>query len=689
MGQLSDLLQSYRQFQSRSYDESSEAARQDCENRAKMAADTFQAMFGERLENDAFLVEHTPEDILQTFQTWINEIRPVRLLNRMEIGTLEECSNALVHLASDKTAGKEPPVWPYLRKIKVYCNAQILSKGLILADLPGLGDLNSARRNVTERFLRECHEIFVVCNIGRAVTDIGVEDVFKLAMQAKQENLRNVGIVCTRSDEIKPDEARNDWTGPTVERIRQLQREIERKKRELRRIKDQLDDLDSEDERNSEEISRHKDQKKLTKITMKQREFELLEFLITTRSEDVIEKLTAHYEEFIPENNLQVYCISNDFYWDNRDADREESQPYLNLSGIIQLRKRCISIVSNAQHEAATSFMQNDIPALIANVGLWVESGAATMDDERKESIRRVCGVLEQQLVGAFQSGSAPAVRLSRTLQQQFTDNIWSTRNTAQWADGAKDMASVWHGWHHATYAAYCRHFGHYCSGVQPGRNWNEQIIHRMVNDLSTPWESVHNSANGEYDNLSLSVNILLDDLIEYLETELGVAANEVVLLRRVLQTERSILLNEISQAFRTFNTDLFQLRVNTLSGIRTSFVGSAMEGSYRACQNEGGTGSDRRRKAIIEGAVTNRQLFTGIIRESRAGFIALAEAVGIATASSMDDYVAKVGRSLNIIRDQNVASESGRDPAFRRRVEEAVGIAQDIMSGVEDRIRA
>lgn len=31
------------------------------------------------------------------------------------------------------------------------------------------------------------------------------------------------------------------------------------------------------------------------------------------------------------------------------------------------------------------------------------------------------------------------------------------------------------------------------------------------------------------------------------------------------------------------------QLRVNTLSGIRTSFVGIAMERSYRACQNEGG----------------------------------------------------------------------------------------------------
>lgn len=118
MNQLSDLLQSYRQFHSRSYDENSEAARQDCENRAKMAEDTFQAMFCDRLGDGAFLVENTQEDVLQTFQTWVNDTQHARLLNRLELGTLEECSSALMQLTSDKTVNDEPPLWPYLRKIK-------------------------------------------------------------------------------------------------------------------------------------------------------------------------------------------------------------------------------------------------------------------------------------------------------------------------------------------------------------------------------------------------------------------------------------------------------------------------------------------------------------------------------------------------------------------------------------------
>jgi hypothetical protein len=80
---------------------------------------------------------------------------------------------------------------------RVFLNAYILSKGLVLADLPGLRDHNSARRNITERYIINCDEVFVVCNIGRALTDKGVEHVIKLARQAR---LSNVGIVCTRSD---------------------------------------------------------------------------------------------------------------------------------------------------------------------------------------------------------------------------------------------------------------------------------------------------------------------------------------------------------------------------------------------------------------------------------------------------------------------------------------------------------
>jgi hypothetical protein len=68
---------------------------------------------------------------------------------------------------------------------------------MLLTQYIGLRDLNSARVMITERYLRECDEIFAVCLIGRAVDDPGVSEVLNLAHQAR---LTNVGIVCTKSD---------------------------------------------------------------------------------------------------------------------------------------------------------------------------------------------------------------------------------------------------------------------------------------------------------------------------------------------------------------------------------------------------------------------------------------------------------------------------------------------------------
>ena len=75
----------------------------------------------------------------------------------------------------------------------------MLRSGLVLVDLPGLRDLNSARQKITERYLVKCDEIFVLCDSGRATTDAGVMAVFKLA---KRAGLSNVGIICTKSDAI-------------------------------------------------------------------------------------------------------------------------------------------------------------------------------------------------------------------------------------------------------------------------------------------------------------------------------------------------------------------------------------------------------------------------------------------------------------------------------------------------------
>jgi hypothetical protein len=108
---------------------------------------------------------------------------------------------------------------------RVLTNAHVLSKGLVFADLPGrsftltnfllfittnslihcsiltslagLRDTNTARRNITERYILACDEVFAIADIGRAASNEGVKDVIKLAQRAE---VSNIGIICTKAD---------------------------------------------------------------------------------------------------------------------------------------------------------------------------------------------------------------------------------------------------------------------------------------------------------------------------------------------------------------------------------------------------------------------------------------------------------------------------------------------------------
>jgi len=67
-----------------------------------------------------------------------------------------------------------------------------------------------------------------------------------------------------------------------------------------------------------------------------------------------------------------------------------------------------MSIVSDSQLRIATEYLQGDIPNLLSNVQLWVQSGAGSADAEQKEETRRALDELEARLrrVSDFPMGS-------------------------------------------------------------------------------------------------------------------------------------------------------------------------------------------------------------------------------------------------------------------------------------------
>lgn len=232
--QFGDMVSSYRHnyFASEHMDTADE--RRSWEERSKLALDTLGAMFRGRLTENLLRSEAVPEeDVVETLLAWAAELGPGTDHTSHTVDTLEQCADLLARLTSEEqtaTGSRRGGVatWPYIKTITVSLNAYILSKGLVLVDLPGMSfippqrnvlteaglrDLNSARRNITERHLLECDDIFAVCPIGRATTDASVQDVFDRARQAR---LSNVSIICTMCDvSCPPLEVTPSYVGPS------------------------------------------------------------------------------------------------------------------------------------------------------------------------------------------------------------------------------------------------------------------------------------------------------------------------------------------------------------------------------------------------------------------------------------------------------------------------------------------
>ena len=82
-------------------------------------------------------------------------------------------------------------------------------------------------------------------------------------------------------------------------------------------------------------------------------------------------------------------------YQDHRNSPKNEALPFLQLCGIFAVRKHCTARVASSQLRNTMRYINDNIPALLGDIELWVQSGAGTLDAERKAEIRETLNVLE------------------------------------------------------------------------------------------------------------------------------------------------------------------------------------------------------------------------------------------------------------------------------------------------------
>ena len=115
--QISSLLGSYRHFYF-NQDEMEPAEKEDMEEIAKRARDTFRSMFCDRMEDERFLVQDSEAKVLRSLISWAADARPSEIRSRESGLSPSSCSTRLMELSSEPASTRHPAKWPFIRKMK-------------------------------------------------------------------------------------------------------------------------------------------------------------------------------------------------------------------------------------------------------------------------------------------------------------------------------------------------------------------------------------------------------------------------------------------------------------------------------------------------------------------------------------------------------------------------------------------
>lgn len=138
--QFQYLLQAYRAYKSLNPGSDITAEeRESLKKKADLASSTFTSSFRTQLAQNTRLLLSLPfHHALDTMLSWASHLISQKGQKRMSFSSIKHCSSRLNQLTSEIDDATHTNVWPFIRKLRVYLKAHILSKGLIIADLPGM-----------------------------------------------------------------------------------------------------------------------------------------------------------------------------------------------------------------------------------------------------------------------------------------------------------------------------------------------------------------------------------------------------------------------------------------------------------------------------------------------------------------------------------------------------------------------
>jgi hypothetical protein len=127
-------------------------------------------------------------------------------------------------------------------------------------------------------------------------------------------------------------------------------------------------------------------------------------------------------------------------------------------------------------------------------------------------------------------------------------------------------------------------------------RCWNEEAIQGMTTDLSTVWDRFAVDLYAELEHVNTTAVQMYAKLLEIAASSALRNSGATDDIGSAMRTLASNLLHRehlmrysIDLVTETFESNISSLRADTLSSVRTAFIGKLIEGTYHAANMEYG----------------------------------------------------------------------------------------------------
>ncbi|KAJ6031623.1 hypothetical protein N7540_002355 [Penicillium herquei] len=693
-GLLEELLLSFRQWfvPSARQEIGSGAEREECQGAAERAWETFRSLFKSQpgltigfLSDDNHGADET---ILRELERWAYAgltHRPggAQALDYSATASdVSDCQELLDMLTADNQGNERPALWPFIKIIRVYLSSPVLRTGLVLADLPGFRDMNFARVRATERYLKhKCDEVFIVADISRVHTDHSVHDIMK---RCKPDQPRR--IVCTRSEDVSAEEAARprDQNG---RRVKQMDRDLEIIRNNIEEIEVALE---NEDRRGNSELALRESRLRDRERTLT---FEITKYLITQRNNKISQGLL---EEHV---GIKVFCVSNPLYTKWRASRTHQAEEYVNLSGILELRRYCQLVPAEAQLLATRAFFDHEVHGLLLSLRQWVLAGADSVTAERATALRGLIGNVEKALVRDTTSPQAYVARIQDELKIRYNTliNDFARSHRGEWKNRGIETSEEWASWHHSTYKVYCAHYGTYSTEKEPNRCWNDELMQPIRVQLDPQWEILFEWLESQIDSSAWDISALFQRTFSEIRDCIQLAPLALQNLLRSMLSRKDHINHHIEVSIREFLMQTELLKTDMLYGHASSYISDLMRPAYVLCIRESGAGSDRRRKNIMYDHLDRSNIFHDLSRVTLREYKKILLASFKTLQDNLNEEIVNITRDLHsVVTEAGQLHEAQREPELARElkldVEDAMRIlanAQDVMGIVVDEFAA